>query len=190
VILTLSALLGLAQACAPTVAPETLLSVAQAESGFDPFVVAANTTPRRVFRPASAGAATAIASAFIRAGLSVDVGLGQINSRNLPHLGLGLADAFDPCRNLAASARVLEDGYRPAALQAALSRYNTGDPRRGVRNGYLARVARAAQQVVPAITLNPAPEPPDDERPPPAPSLDIFARPAAAAADVFEAPQP
>jgi type IV secretion system protein VirB1 len=202
VILTLAVLLGLARACAPAVAPETLLSVARAESGFDPFVVAANTTPRRVFHPASADAATAIAGALIRAGRSVDLGLGQINSRTLAGLGLGLADAFDPCRNLATSARVLEDGYLRAApapgdeqtaLRTALSRYNTGDPQRGIRNGYVARVTRAAREVVPAIAPDPPPAPRADDGPAPpapAPSLDIFARPAAAAVEVFEAAQP
>jgi type IV secretion system protein VirB1 len=194
VILSLSVLLGLAQACAPEVAPATLLSVTQAESGRDPFVVAVNTTPRQVFHPASAAAATTIAGALIRAGRNVDLGLGQINSRNLARLGLRLADAFDPCRNLAASAQVLQDGYQPApggeaaALRAALSRYNTGDPQRGIANGYVARVRRAARQVVPAIAPDPAPQPgAPDERPerPGRPSLDIFRRPAADGLAVF-----
>ena len=76
-------------------------------------------------------------------------------------LGLTVADAFDPCRNIAAGARVLVGGFRrpgegedvqPALLQA-LSRYNTGHPQRGFDNGYVSRVQASAEQVVPALRL-------------------------------------
>jgi type IV secretion system protein VirB1 len=55
---------------------------------------------------------------------------------------------LDPCENLAAGALVLTDFFlsaapryrKPqAALQAALSAYNTGSFRRGFENGYVAR---------------------------------------------------
>lgn len=191
-ILPLTALLGLAQACAPAVAPQTLLSVVQAESGRDPFVVSVNAPRRQTYRPTTAAAATALAARLIGAGANLDLGLGQINSRNLAWLGLTPAQAFDPCRNLAASARVLEAGYRRAApgeggpqtaLRAALSAYNTGDPRRGLRNGYVARVVAAAARVAPAL----GPEPPDPAATPAAPAtaLDPFAPGAAARLDVF-----
>jgi type IV secretion system protein VirB1 len=88
---------------------------------------------------------------LIDAGLSIDMGLGQINSRNLSWLGLTLESVFDPCRNLQAMQAVLLSGYEKAAkthgpgqqaLVAALSAYNTGHPERGVRNGYVASVFR------------------------------------------------
>lgn len=200
-ILTLSALYGLAQACAPAVAPETLLAVARAESGFDPNVVAANGTPRRVYHPGSAGAAAALAGQLIAAGRNLDLGLGQINSRNLRRLGLSLADAFQPCRNLTASARVLQDAYRRAAprpgdeqrgLRAALSIYNTGDATRGLRNGYVARITTAAATVVPAIQIAAGSATPEDpglaappDPPPPPAAWDVFAQRASRAVSVF-----
>jgi type IV secretion system protein VirB1 len=55
---------------------------------------------------------------------------------------------LDPCENLAAGALVLTDFFLSAAprysapqaaLQAALSAYNTGSFRRGFENGYVAR---------------------------------------------------
>lgn len=160
-ILSLAAVLTLAGQCAPAVAPETLLAVAAAESGFDALAVAVNGRPRRVYHPASLSAAGQLATRLVRQGLSVDLGLGQINSRNLARLGLSPAEALDPCRNLAASAQILSLGFQraatreapQAALATAFSLYNTGDPRRGRRNGYVARVRRAAAQVVPAIEL-------------------------------------
>jgi type IV secretion system protein VirB1 len=159
-LLALGALVSLAQTCAPGVAPETLLSVAVAESGLDPLAVAVNGPHRLVFHPATAAEAQAVAARWIAAGRSVDLGLGQINSRNLAPLGLSLAGVFDACRNLAASATVLADGYRRAApvlgaeqagLATALSYYNTGDAMRGRRNGYVDRVWRAAADVAPAV---------------------------------------
>ena len=53
--LALSALVGLAQQCAPAVAPQTLLAVVRAESGFDPLVVAVNGAPRLVLHPEDRG---------------------------------------------------------------------------------------------------------------------------------------
>jgi type IV secretion system protein VirB1 len=189
-ILALSVLVGLAQQCAPTVAPETLLAVVRAESDFDPLVVAVNGAPRQVIHPANPAAAAMIATRLIAEGKSVDLGLGQINSRNLTPLGLTVADAFDPCRNLAASAQVLQAGYvraapvlgdEQAALRTAFSFYNTGDAARGFRNGYVDRVGRAAAKVVPALrtaatSAQDAPAPP---------AWDVFARPAAASLQVF-----
>ncbi|MEO8112766.1 MAG: conjugal transfer protein, partial [Phenylobacterium sp.] len=108
-------------------------------------------------------------------------GIAQINVANLDRLGLSLADAFDPCANLAASARVLADGYRRAApaageeqrgLRTALSYYNTGHPDRGLRNGYVTKVVAAAARLSPAATPARAVAPPRAEPP----AWDVFGR--------------
>jgi type IV secretion system protein VirB1 len=134
--------------------------VVQVESGFEPLAIGVNGAPRIRVKPTSVDEAVAKAAALIEAGRSVDLGLAQINSKNLSWLGLSLADVFEPCENLKAAARILQDGYgrsnaaqvgEQAALKTALSYYNTGHPARGFRNGYVARVASAAEQIVPAI---------------------------------------
>lgn len=104
-----------------------------------------------------------IAQSYIAQGYSVDVGLMQVNSTNLPRLGLTIADSFDPCTNIAAGAQILREGYAAAAqaepgqpqraLRIAFSRYNTGDAQRGFHNGYVRKVEAAAEVVVPAIQL-------------------------------------
>lgn len=164
--LSLPAALALAAQCAPGVAPETLLSVAHTESKFDPLAIgvngAKNPPPAR-----TAVDAAAVARRYIAAGYSVDLGIAQINSRNLGWLALSVEEAFDPCRNLAAAARVLTANYTVAsrryaagtALGVALSMYNTGDGARGYRNGYVGRVYRSAAFVVPAIAGSPATAP-------------------------------
>jgi hypothetical protein len=77
------------------------------------------------------------------------MGLMQINSRNLGALNITVADAFDPCRNLWAGARILTSNYLQAAkteglggkaLLEAISAYNTGNFRAGFSNGYVRRV--------------------------------------------------
>ncbi|MBL8552864.1 MAG: lytic transglycosylase domain-containing protein [Phenylobacterium sp.] len=158
--LTLAAALFLAAQCAPTVAPETLLSVVQVESRFEPLAIGVNGSPRVTLAPATVDEAVAKAGELIAAGRSIDLGLAQINSKNLSWLGLSLREVFEPCVNLKAAARVLQDGYgrsdpgrvgEQAALRTTLSYYNTGHPRRGVSNGYVGKVEAAAGRIVPAL---------------------------------------
>lgn len=146
--------LALATQCAPGVSAQTMLALAHAESGLDPFAIGVNGGDRPRVRARTAAEAVALARAHIAAGRDVDLGLAQINVRNLARLGLTLEAAFDPCRNLAASAQVLADGYArgvrrvgsgQAALRIALSYYNTGDAGRGLRNGYVNRVIASAR---------------------------------------------
>jgi type IV secretion system protein VirB1 len=183
--LDLALVLALSEACAPSVAPQTLAAIAHVESRFDPLAIGVDGGPRPPRRPRSAAEAARRARTLIARGADIDLGLAQINSANLGWLGLSVEDAFDPCRNLAAAARVLQGGYRPladtaqarqAALRIALSRYNTGDPRRGVHNGYVARVERAAAALsltIPAAPVAAPAEAPADAPPP----WDVFARP-------------
>jgi type IV secretion system protein VirB1 len=147
--LDLATFLSLAGACAPGVPPPTLLAIARVESGLDPLAIGVNGPDAARVGASTSREAVRRAMALIASGRDIDLGLAQINVRNLPRLGLTVADAFDPCRNLAASARLLTEAYQRAlpsrgegqpALYAALSAYNTGDPDRGVRNGYVGRV--------------------------------------------------
>jgi hypothetical protein len=106
--------------------------------------------------PRSASSAFSIAEAQIKRGHSVDLGLMQINSANLAALGMTVQDAFDVCRSLAASDRILSSAFaagsseaeRQAALLISLSKYNTGQPLAGIANGYANRVI-AVQSAAP-----------------------------------------
>ena len=142
-----AAIFALASQCAPTIAPETVLAIIQTESNGDPFALNVN-GGRQPVRQSNAADAAATARRFVAAGYSVDLGLGQINSRNMRWLGLTWETVFDPCTNVAALGRVLTANYNAAkagrdpqtALRVALSMYNTGSQTRGFRNGYVARV--------------------------------------------------
>ncbi len=178
--LDLNLILALSQACAPQAAPQTMAAIAWTESRFDPLAIGVNRGPRPARRPRDAADAARIARGLLARGANLDLGPAQINSANLAWLGLSVEAAFDPCRNLSAAGVVLRAGYRPArggdrqaALRVALSRYNTGHPERGFRNGYVARVERAA------VALSLAPPAPASETA--AAEAPVVVRPAAPA---------
>lgn len=156
--LDLAVVLQLAAACAPGVAPETLAAIARTESGLNPIAIGVNGPGGGSVRPTDRDDAVRRATALISQGRSVDLGLMQINSGNLRWLELTVAEAFDPCRSLAAGAAVL----------TATSRYNTGSPTRGLTNGYVARVRASAalNAGAPARPSAAAPVPPAPTEPP------------------------
>lgn len=121
-------MLELLMMCAPAVDPITMAAVIKQESGGKPWVIYNNTIKKSAAFD-SKGAAVAAALAAIEHGDSVDMGLAQINSRNLPALGLSVDQVFDPCINIASGAAILAAGFqRTGSLSGALSTYNTGRP--------------------------------------------------------------
>jgi type IV secretion system protein VirB1 len=154
-LLSLAQVLMLAAHCAPASEPVTLAAIARVESGFDDLAIGVN-GPRPIsLHPKDQGEAGLAAGSLIAHGANIDLGLAQINSKNLRWLGLSPSALFDPCTNLAAAAAVLSAGARlarrpgEAALDASLSYYNTGHPSRGLANGYVAKVRAAALQIAP-----------------------------------------
>jgi type IV secretion system protein VirB1 len=140
-------------ACAANIAPATLEAVIQVESRGDPLLLHVNGLgAARPRQPLNAKEAALLARRYIAQGYSVDLGLMQVNSRNLAALGYTVEQLLDdPCTNIRAGAAVLTAGYAAAvrtqgdgqpALQDALSAYNTGDFHRGFANGYVARYYR------------------------------------------------
>ena len=134
-------------ACATNVAPITLQAVIEVESGGNPLAIHVNGIEAQPVAFDVMGAVQ-LAESYIGRGYSVDLGLMQVNSRNLRALGISLFEAFHPCTNISAGATILSADYAnashlrgpgQAALQAALSAYNTGDFYRGFANGYVAR---------------------------------------------------
>lgn len=167
-----AAILALASQCAPNVAPQTVAAIVQTESHGRPFALNVNGGSQP---PAQINAASAAATAqrYIAAGYSVDLGLGQINSRNMRWLGLTWETVFDPCTNIAALGKVLTQNYSASiagrdpqtALRVALSLYNTGSSSRGFRNGYVAKVVGNAGFAEPVTAQVPTlPQTPLDAR--------------------------
>jgi type IV secretion system protein VirB1 len=144
------ALSTLLQQCAPNVGERTMTAIVRVESKGYPLAIYDNTTGRS-YSPTTTRDAMDTARSLIDAGHSVDLGLAQVNSANLPRLGMEVRDAFDPCSNLRGAATILMADYGaaasqfspgPYALRRAIGAYNSGSIYRG--DAYLDRILEAA----------------------------------------------
>ncbi|MEM5343684.1 lytic transglycosylase domain-containing protein [Paraburkholderia azotifigens] len=155
----------LAQQCAPQVSLSTMEAIMRTESGFNPFAIGV-VHGRLLRQPASEAEAVATARALAAGGWNFSVGLAQVNRANWPAHGLNERNAFDPCRNMAAGAAILQGCFeqarhtranaKPAAqstLRASLSCYASGNFSTGYRTGYVQRVVDNAR--APAVPQTP-----------------------------------
>jgi type IV secretion system protein VirB1 len=165
----------LAQQCAPQVSPVTMAAIVRTESGFNPYAIGV-VHGQLVRQPASQAEAVATAHALAAGGWNFSVGLAQVNRANWLAYGLNEQSAFEPCRNLAAGAAILQACFESArraqpdsrvdsqsALRASLSCYASGNFATGYRTGYVQRVVNSvglpapssAPVVVPPIAAIP-----------------------------------
>jgi type IV secretion system protein VirB1 len=142
----------LVAACAPLVDVGTAKAIVRVESGFNRYAIGV-VGGRLERQPRSAAEALTTATRLRTQGWNFSVGLGQINVRNFGRIGLTLGSSFEPCANLAAMQTILQECFERASrragspqrsLRQALSCYYSGDLVTGVRDGYTARVVRAA----------------------------------------------
>lgn len=131
-------------ACAMYVAPATLNAIISVESGGNPLAIHVNNGQTPIVK--NKQEAINQTKKLIAQGYSVDIGLMQVNSKNLPKLGITIENIFDPCTNIKAGSMILSENYNRAlkitpnqqeALEIALSLYNTGTTYRGFENGYV-----------------------------------------------------
>ena len=135
--------------CAPLISPVTMSAVVQNESSGNPLAIHDNTSGKS-YAPRSMTDAIATAKRLIARRHSIDLGLAQINSKNLNWLHLTVEKSFDACENLKASQQVLLDANDRAGgdLKKTLQIYNSGQASGGQ---YAAAVFSKAGVVVPAI---------------------------------------
>ncbi|MGK9086096.1 lytic transglycosylase domain-containing protein [Brucella intermedia] len=135
------AFVDLANSCAPIVQVETLAAIVSLESRFRPFNIRINSGMPLPMQPASKSEAIEIATALIADHQDIQIGLGGLGTEALRKMNLSLSDAFDPCRNLNATATLLDSYYRHALRLAdnpqqaetvmLQSWYGRGDPSLG-----------------------------------------------------------
>ena len=144
-------------ACAPLIAPDTAQALIAVESGGNPFAIGViGASLQR--QPRNAAEAEATAQALDAAGWNYDLGIAQINKKNLGRYGLNLHTAFEPCRNVKAMQSILGDCYGRAfkqspeqrALRQAFSCYQSGNFQTGFQTRYVAKVVAAWRHTVPS----------------------------------------
>ena len=154
----------LSQQCGPQVSLVTMAAIVRTESGFNPYAIGV-VHGRLARQPASLAEAVATAHALAAGGWNFSVGLAQVNRANWPRHGLSEQSAFDPCRNLAAGAAILQGCFELArrartdtpsdsqsVLHASLSCYASGNFSTGYRTGYVQRVVDNAGTVARSST--------------------------------------
>ena len=156
-----AAFVDIAQNCAPMVEVETLASIVSLESRFRPFAIRINSGPPLAAQPASKAEAIEVATSLIADHQDIQIGLGGIAIEQLQKLKLSVADAFDPCLNLKATATLL-DGYYRVALRAGddppqaetvmfQSYYGRDDPSLGAMVKYDEQVRRETKRLSPML---------------------------------------
>jgi type IV secretion system protein VirB1 len=152
---TISAIVILVKACAPSVDVNTALAVVSTESSFNPYAIGV-VGDSLVRQPRTRAEALSTIAALERDGYDYSLGYGQINKRNFRRLRLTANSALDGCGNLRAMQTILQECYRRAgarhrqtqqALRAALSCYYSGNFQTGFDEGYVERVVRAAARM-------------------------------------------
>ncbi|OZB34944.1 MAG: hypothetical protein B7X44_11230 [Halothiobacillus sp. 15-55-196] len=137
--------------CAPNVAPQTLAAIVRVESGGNPWRIGINGDYVLPRQPVNQAEAISKANRLINMGYNIDMGLMQVNIKNLNALKLSVEQVFDPCINIKAGARILQNFYLKSAkdigqgqhaLRRAISAYNTGNFINGFTNGYVAKVTK------------------------------------------------
>jgi type IV secretion system protein VirB1 len=165
--MALTSFRSLVQSCAADVPVSTLEAIAGTESALYPYALSINRPHQLAHRqgwnrgtitlerqPASLEEAIAWTHWLFAQGITVSIGLLQVNSEHAALLHITPEQLFDPCTNLragaallsatyAATARIHGEGF--AALDSALSYYNTGSPTAGIRNGYVQQVKTHAK---------------------------------------------
>lgn len=161
---------ALIQQCTPAnVSTDTMHQIVSVESakrphaiGFKlirriPVLVAGETKIRKevshlTSQPKSIPEAIEWARYLLANGYEFDAGAAQVHSTNFARYGLTPDTAFDACRNIEVSARILTECYaralqrfrdRPSALKAAISCYQSGDFETGFSTGYVQKVLSA-----------------------------------------------
>ncbi|WP_299239911.1 lytic transglycosylase domain-containing protein [Sulfurihydrogenibium sp.] len=106
---------------------QLLVAIAKIESGFRPWVININQNGRsvKVINPKSVEEAAIYLQYLHDNGYNYDVGVGQINVRNIKRLGLRPQQLLDPCNNIMVSAYILKENVlRYGLTWEAIWRYN------------------------------------------------------------------
>jgi type IV secretion system protein VirB1 len=125
-----------------------MMAIVKVESGGKPLVIGLNKGYRLQTQPQNESQAKAWVDYLEKNNYNFDVGIGQVNIKNIHRYGYKASDFLDPCLNLKVASDIFDKSHQYAlardnsqnALQKAISAYNTGNFSSGFANGYVAKV--------------------------------------------------
>lgn len=137
-----------------------MAAVVQVESTYNPYAIGV-VGGKLKRQPRNKSEAVATAKALEANGWNFSIGAAQVNRYNLAKYGLDYERAFEPCPNMQAGSKILEDCYTralrvkggdsQAALAASFSCYYSGNFKRGFipdkpgQPSYVQKILRAAK---------------------------------------------
>ncbi|EOX7343123.1 TPA: lytic transglycosylase domain-containing protein [Citrobacter freundii] len=147
----------LVKQCAPGINADSkiVVGIVRTESAGNPYSIGINTKGVKLKRqPKNIIEAIEIATWLAKNRINFDAGIAQINSVNINKLLIGDLDfrmrkVFDPCENLGLAETIFNSCYdMTGSTVGALSCYNTGNAKRGIKNGYVAKVLANIPELV------------------------------------------
>lgn len=151
----------LIQQCVNPIAKNQMLAIVQTESSRNPLAIGLNKGFKLKYQPTTEAQAKKWLEYLEKNQYNYDVGLAQINIKNIKKYGYTPSDMLDACTNLKVGSDILAGNYKNAlsssrsedeAWQKAISAYNTGNFTSGFANGYVAKVNASAKQL--AVNTN------------------------------------
>ena len=153
----------LIQQCVPSIVQASMQAIIRVESNNNPLALNINKGYKLQFQPQSDGQANKWIKYLENNHYNFDIGLAQVNIKNIHKYGYKAIDLLDPCTNLKLGSKILVENYNNAlpsskssdeALQKAISAYNTGNFYTGFSNGYVNKVYTYASKETLALNTN------------------------------------
>lgn len=134
--------------CVNPIHKVVMQAIVKVESSGNPLAIGLNKGFKLQMQPKDEKQAQAWVEYLEKNDYNFDVGLGQVNIKNIHKYGYKAKDLIDPCLNLKIASDILDKNYQVAlssdnsakALQKAISAYNTGNFSSGFYNGYVSKV--------------------------------------------------
>lgn len=154
--------LNLLQQCVPNVAPITMIAIINIESKGNPWALGLNKRKKLRYQAQSYEQAVAWANYLETHKYDFDIGIAQVNIRNVHKYGYRAYQLLDPCINLKVAGNILHKNYFQAlanstneqnALMKAISAYNTGNYKSGFTNGYVRKVVYSVTRKINRINI-------------------------------------
>lgn len=142
--------------CATPVAQVKMPAIIKTESQNNPLAIGLNKGYKLKFQPKDPEQAKNWVEYLEKNDYNFDVGLAQINIKNIKKYGYTAKDLLDPCVNITVGSDILANNYKNAmsvstssteGWQKAISAYNTGNFTGGMRNGYVSKVNANSQKL-------------------------------------------
>lgn len=127
-----------------------MTAIVKVESGGNPWAININNKGVRLLaQPKTKEEAISWVNWFNDRNYNIDIGIAQVNIKNIKRMGYSPTQFLDPCLNLKIASQILLDNYKSSskktlnsddAVKLAISAYNTGNFRDGYKNGYVQKV--------------------------------------------------